>query len=523
MKTTKYFLGALLLLSTLTACRQESDNLYNYAFNDALVSSNAQETFGDRFKMLWNGLNQNYSIFDYEAENGLNWDDVYNEYLPQFEALDQRDDVTDEELTELLSKVVSPLHDGHLFVQMKNHLTGNYVTASPSDIRNMKRDDYEISSKYLPDISSYFATDLKEYSNASTRFSEFWYHFTNDENTGMKWLSKKINQLQNEIAGTAGNQSEHDAYMLQGYLNLYGRLTQMVNSANNNMGVSTLISSYNELVASFGYLQVPGMYSYDPSLAESSVAVSYALTNDNIAYLHLTDFGLSPAVDPSTRKQFANASVGTQIMLDQVASVWQQWFDAIQYHHKAGDLKGVIIDLRGNNGGMLNDFQYLLGALIPAGDFEMGKARFKRGTGRFDYSVIMPYAPKTLAKEHVIVTEPIVVLTNCKSVSMAEITTQGVKLLANGKQIGKRTWGGLCGLNVAPTYSLNYAGYVGVMNETPVFCYVPQMTFLNENEQILEGVGLQPDIEVDFDEDLYILTGRDSQLDRAIEYIVNGK
>ncbi len=523
MKTTKYLLGALLLLSTLTACRQESDNLYNYAYNDVLITGEAQDRFSAKFKMMWHGLDQNYAIFDYEAAHGVNWDDVYNEYLPQFEALDQRKDVTDKELKELLTKVVAPLHDGHMFVQMKNHLTGNYITASPSYARNQTRDDYEIAEEYSPDISSYYFTDLKEYKTASTRFADFWYNFNNEKNLGVKWLTSKITQLQTEIAGPSGNQSEHDAYMLRCYMSLLNKLQQLNDFVKKGMSQTMVISNYNELASTFEFLQVPGMYQYEPSLSQQSVAITYALTNNNIAYLHISNFALTPALDPTQRQQFANASVGTQTMLNQVANVWQQWFDAIQYHHKAGDLKGVIIDLRSNGGGMLDDFKYLLGALIPAGDFELGLARFKRGTGRFDYSVVMPYELKAFSQEHVTVTEPIVVLTNCRSVSMSEMTTHSVKQLANGKQIGKRTWGGLCALSDASSYSFNYAGYVGIMNETPVFCYVPQMVFMNENEQILEGVGLQPDIEVAFDEKLYQTTGHDSQFDRAIDYITNGK
>lgn len=511
------------MLSTLSACRQESDNLYNYAYNDALVNMNANDKFGDKFKMLWHGLDQNYAIFDYEAEYGLDWDKVYDEYLPQFEALDELDNVTDKELETLLEKVVAPLHDGHIAIQMKNHLTGNYVNVVPADLRNQSRDDYKIADNYMPDLSSYVISDLKEYASASTRFKDFWYEFFNEKKIGMKWIVNKITKLQGEISLTSGTTSEHDAYMLENYMTLYGRLYQLKEAGDNGANISELVNSYNELVVSYAFLEVPGMYTYDPSFVEDGVEVTYALTNENIAYFQFSDFHLSTFLDPSSRNRFAQSSPGTQTMVNQVVTVWQQWFDAIQYHHKAGDLKGVIIDVRGNGGGNFSDFDYVLGALIPSGNFEMAKSRFKRGTGRFDYSIVMPFTVKAYSQEHVAVTEPIVILTNCNSVSMSEITTQGVKCLPNGKQIGKRTWGGLCALSDAQSYSQNYSGYVGIQNQTPVFCYVPQMALMNQEEQIMEGVGLTPDIEVNFDETLYKTTGRDSQYERAIEYITKGK
>jgi C-terminal processing protease CtpA/Prc len=48
------------------------------------------------------------------------------------------------------------------------------------------------------------------------------------------------------------------------------------------------------------------------------------------------------------------------------------------------------------------------------------------------------------------------------------------------------------------------------------------MVTMTKDKQILEGVGLTPDIEVDFDVTLYRSTGRDTQLDRALQYLRTG-
>ena len=42
------------------------------------------------------------------------------------------------------------------------------------------------------------------------------------------------------------------------------------------------------------------------------------------------------------------------------------------------------------------------------------------------------------------------------------------------------------------------------------------------DKKIYEGVGVEPDIEVDFDKDLFTATGRDTQLERALQYIETG-
>ena len=105
---------------------------------------------------MWNGLNQYYALWDYEDEYGLDWDAVYDEYLPQFEALDKQETVTDEELKALLAKVCSPLHDGHMAVIFSNHKTGTKeVMYQPGEDRAVKRDDYEIANKYKPSLKYY--------------------------------------------------------------------------------------------------------------------------------------------------------------------------------------------------------------------------------------------------------------------------------------------------------------------------------------------------------------------------------
>jgi len=119
------------------------------------------------------------------------------------------------------------------------------------------------------------------------------------------------------------------------------------------------------------------------------------------------------------------------------------------------------------------------------------------------------------------VTEPVVVLCNCASVSMAEHTSYGAKVIENGTLIGTRTWGGFSALSDAASYTNNYAGYVGVMNETPVFCYVPQEVALTLDGKVVEGYGIEPDIEVPLDAATLKNGGSDNQLDAALNHIRN--
>ena len=431
-------LGAMLLLVLVTSCREESDALQNYAFNDGLAFEKARKSFAGKFKVLWKALDQNYGVWDYERSQGLDWDAVYDEYLPKYEALDKRDDVTDDELQKLLEATLAPLHDGHFAAQMENHQTGNFVVTVPSNTRTKERDDFEAMKNTTHNLSAYLPAAF----------------------------------------GGTGNQ----------------------------------ILDYKEADTHIA------------EMGEYGITVKYALFKDNIAYFYFSGFYLTLYLnDEKYQKIFGKANAATQQLALAVRQAWQAWFDKVQELHASGQLKGVVIDLRNNGGGMLDDNQYVLGSMLPSGGFEVAFSRFKRGVGRYDYSPLSPFKVPTLETAHETITEPIVVLTNCGSVSMAEITSLGCQSLPNGTLIGKRTHGGLCSLITNPgVYYQNYSGIIGEMNKTPIYLYIPHMTTISKEGKLFEGVGLTPDIEVDLDVTQYQATGRDTQLERALQFCTTG-
>ena len=478
-------IGAGLLLLTLGACREQSDTLVSYGHQDQLSFGEAENSYAGKFKVLWNGLNQSYALWDYEKELGLDWDAVYDQYLPQFEALDEQEDVTDNQLKELTEQVVSPLHDGHMNVKVKNHKTGKYITVSPS-----------ITPIYL------------EYSTASDDLLE---KFTDTEKSGQQWINDSITALKNLTTPTA-----EEVDMLKVLTDLNKELDEVEDTKEG-------IALYNELANRYAYLNIPGFDPIDENFYDNGMKIRFALLKGNIAYLYFSDFALSYYLNKEyTNEGFPNASEATLAHIKKVEEVWNSWFNTIQELHKAGKLGGVIIDVRNNGGGSMNDYRYVLGSLIPSGGFEIGQARYRRGTGRLDYSPLMPAFAPTMDEEHALITKPIVVLANCASVSMAEITSLGTKYIDNATLIGKRTWGGLCGLIGNEFFSYNYTGHIGEEGKTPVYVYLPLVAQFTREGQLLEGVGVTPDIEVDLDVKQLRSTGKDTQLDRALQLIRNG-
>ncbi len=491
----------------LTSCREQADTLLSYGQSDDLVYNDAKKSFTAKFDIFWEGMNCNYALWDYEAEYGLDWDRVYDKFMPRFHELDARQDsVSDDEFRELLEELVSPLHDGHLVIQMQNHHTGNYIMVAPSTLRNKSRADYTTAKECPPTLNGYmYRGELLDYDACNTRLGTYYYQVDTVQ------VLNRIAQLE-----AISQPTDMEKFLLSELTSFMEEYRAVVTSL-------SPVDDYNRLCVRYEAYQIPGLEPYDAKALESAVRVVYALFPGNIAYFYLDGFKLSSWIeDGYFATLFPNPSDCLKRFSESVFRVWKKWFLAVQKLHKEGKLSGVIVDVRGNGGGYVNDFQYVMGSLLSKDNFRTGDCRFKNGVGRLDYGPMLPQVLPTLNVDREEITEPVVVLANCHSVSMAEQTTATAKIIPNGCVIGTQTWGGLCYLSPDPkAYTLTYASAIGEQNVTPVFCYIPATAFFVKDVGVLEGIGVKPDIEVPLDVEKY-RQGVDTQLERALQYIKTG-
>ena len=516
MKNRIMILGALMLTLGVVSCQKDSDVVLNYGVNDAVAFDEAYKSYAGKFKVFWKSMNTTYSLWDYEKECGLDWDEYYNEMLPNFEALDKRDSVSDKELEMLMREMAAPLHDGHMTIEFQNHKTGKIVRVSPNEIRNEQRPDYEHSKTFVPDLTAYRKNqELLEWMETDTKMSSQFKYMTMTEGIGYQWaLAKHDELIQKE------NPTERDASMLSGLKAFIKEMRKLVEAE--KFGTDAL-QKFNELVTKYSYLEIPFLEPISDAFEDNGINVKYALFKDNIAYFYLSDFALGPYLHNASFNKIFSDSKHTTEVARMVREVYYSWFKAIQQLHKDQQLKGVIIDLRSNRGGFTADSYYVLGSLAPKGGLQYGYARYKRGPGRFDYSPFMPITAMTMEDDHEVIDDvPVTILINCWSVSMSEITSLSSKRMSNARLIGCRSWGGLCGLTDPSDFSTNYTGYIGEEEKTPVFVYLPIVGVFDMNKKMLDGYGVEPDIEVDFDKDEYKNTGYDTQLNRALQYIRTG-
>lgn len=109
----------------------------------------------------------------------------------------------------------------------------------------------------------------------------------------------------------------------------------------------------------------------------------------------------------------------------------QEVRDAIEELQKKGELKGLILDLRNNGGGLLNESVKLVNLFVPNNQVIVRMKGRTEDTQK-DYKT---------EKEPLIPNLPIAILTNDHSASASEITAGSIQDLDRGVVVGQRSFG----------------------------------------------------------------------------------
>jgi len=180
---------------------------------------------------------------------------------------------------------------------------------------------------------------------------------------------------------------------------------------------------------------------------------------------------------------------------------------------------GIILDLRGNGGGLATSFKNLISKFVPA-NYTWGYSKFRVGRDRYETT---PFIAETASFAGTkAFTKPLLILTDRYSFSAAELTALALHNLPNITIIGDTT-GGAQGPIISVENSQNalskdFTGNFKLPNGWLIQLAL-KATFDNQ-KQIFEGKGLPPSIVVKPSQAALNL-GRDNVLDKAIDYLKN--
>ncbi|MGD8441542.1 MAG: S41 family peptidase, partial [Holophagae bacterium] len=209
--------------------------------------------------------------------------------------------------------------------------------------------------------------------------------------------------------------------------------------------------------------------SYEPRSSESSLLyLNWVLgnlervtemTDGRVGYLHIPDMG------PDGIAEF------------------------IKWYYPQIRKQGLVVDVRGNGGGNVSAM------IIERLSREVMGTRFGR----------VPEYPGTYPQQAFL--GHMVCLISETSASDGDIFPYYFRAAGLGPLIGKRTWGGVVG-----------GGYIGLIDGGNVF--VPRSATNDMNgDYIIEGIGVEPDIEVTNDP-ASAIAGRDPQLERGVAEVL---
>ncbi|MDR3283797.1 MAG: hypothetical protein LBS97_01300 [Treponema sp.] len=467
MKITQY---ALILVALCCFSCRDVVNLERPEDYSNAGASTVAVTWSSVFESYWTGMNNNYLFWNIDPTD---WDGVYNSYKPKFAALD-------------VTKNVDFLTAYRYFQNITKDLVDGHYTLTISDLYG--------NTKYLdPSVARYYqkhGLNLYEYfdSGGNTSLLEKSPSFIHSD-----WWVERFStpELRSAVESRfTGNGGEYHAAAI-GDRNDYG-----INSSNFAMATGSLPVSGGRIL----YFQFTGFNYYD-------ITYCYAVRKDlymkidaaNTAGKSDGELLTDPDLDPEWRLALEIRDVMRKTL---------QFFDDL----KKPDVKGVVIDLRGNGGGAILDLSFIWGRMINQ-ELTFAYTRSKLGDNRLDYTPWLPYKVFP-APDGVALMVPIVALVNIQSASCSETSAMIAAALPNGYVVGGTTYGAQGG--IADNRKYNGGQFTAPLLK---LVYTPSLQVKYLDGKIYEGEGFPPDIPVEFDYDA-LQAGTDTRLEAAINCVL---
>ncbi|HCD9236422.1 S41 family peptidase [Elizabethkingia anophelis] len=547
IKIPVFALGLALSAMTLNSCVKDEETSIT---EPTRYTSSDVKSYADLFKVFWTVMDQRYNYFyEQKRADGMDWNAVYREYYPKFAALktfgrstDNDRDINDDKLkaVQYFTEIVDPIIDRHFNVKVAMPATNNSVITTYTFWGGMKtkgHNIYPFSSKYgymknrltgnvLLQENFLLAGNLK--SNPDIYYFSFA-QFALTSNLKIDLLDKYLTPDPGNglVLTTADIDASKELGTIKDvtFRNKVRDFTVNILNQWNSFPASGEVKAFNDQIASFKTTEVISDAFLDvtqKALTKSKNLVAYnstatyapILTTESLPYIQWFVSKMGTHVQWGYRlPQFQDAAQG----IINKAPVYKNFFNPL----KKGDIKKIIIDLRGNGGGAVVDARFFTDRFVtkPA---VWGYQRTKEGNGQFNYT---PWVPMQ-ANPHqfgIPANIPIVILTDKGSASMSEMSTMMIK--SQGSQVisvGDYSAGATAGLGSPDDFNGGtrdqIAGYLTF--------YMPLMAAKDASGQVIEGVGVKPDIFVEPPTDAEVAamqsspnTFVDRVLNEAVKYL----
>lgn len=438
------------------------------------------DTWESIFLKFWSAMNTEYVHFSDDTD--LDWDDIYDEYLPLFKELDFS--TSDDTVTAFryFKEIVWNLKDYHYKLAISDKY-GNTLNCSPSMLQKWVAGDENRDIMEYPDltlinrdgIGYYASVKYSKYEDCVVRYSSYNVEKYKRETIASYYEIEDLFSSSSEKAyyfhTTSGSLS--DDFESHYYWNSISKITSGDGLSNEEI---ILANKWNNLL--------------DEEGISNSLDYFYGVTKDDIFYFYFSAFLGPDFLDDLITKntltreeqkivdenedlkkfrdrvqQFNMPSYPNIYKRFQALQGFTKMFNLIKTVARDGvliidgesvEIKGIVMDLRDNGGGYNYFLNSLMSSFFPD-EFVFGYSRYKDGYSRLEYTPWMEvYLEKTDVSAEVdkVYDKPFVVLVNGCSVSCAELATLIAKNhLPSSCVIGQTTYGGTCTLSDRTVYN----------------------------------------------------------------------
>ncbi|CAI8800070.1 S41 family peptidase [Chryseobacterium sp. IT-36CA2] len=526
MKKNIIYLGLALFSASaiFNSCVQDYESSIK---EPTRYTRNDIKSYADLFKVFWTVMDQRYNYFyEQKEKGGMDWNAIYKEYYPKFAALKSysRIGVSDadmqadaEKARGYFTEIINPIIDRHFNVKISMPFSTSGVVNTYTFLGGMKEKKsnyYSFDAKFaymkdrLNDVVFNSYSDTKDdmtYLMGSLKSNPEIYYFTYDSFALQKFL--KIDLADKYVSPDPGNSLVLTPAAIESSaeLNAIGDISKRneiknftINILNewNSFPNSNDMKSFNSQIGAFKSTEVLSdsfLVLTQQLLTKSNNLVKYnspatystVLNSENLPYIQWFIAKMNDHVKWGYRLDiFQNAA--NKILTS--APFYKKFLNPL---HK-GDIKKLIIDLRGNGGGYTMDTRFFVDRFITKSTTAFYQ-RTKEGNGQFNYTPWIPVQVKPhlfgLPKDI-----PIVLLTDKESYSMSEMSTLMLKSQGpHAISIGDYSAGATAGLGGPDEFN---GGTQDVIADGIFKFYIPLMATKNLNGEVIEGIGVKPDIYV---------------------------
>ncbi len=486
------------------------------------------DSWESTFRQYWDTMSLEYVHFS--EEEGLDWDSVYEKYLPLFQNLDYSNKEDSITAFRYFKEMAWQLSDYHYTLTVKDQF-GNSISISPSTLQKMKKahPDWDIND--YPDIMALAVTPAGGISMSVLSINGGF------DNPVIKDLS----------AATEAEKAEYKKYVtsIEGIL----EVSDLTKAGLFHNGTADFTSAV-------GYtIEAPKSETPTPAEKAWTTVVNglsldgftyfYGLTKDSVFYFYISQFPSSKCLEPllyrenltsDERKKLEQS--GLDIIHDALwcqnvkggvtydLSTEREQLEGIcdllknlKYITAGGkcsfdgysweSVSGVVMDVRSNGGGDVSFLLTLMGSFFSE-ETKIGQVRYRDSYSRYNYT---PWIDYYLEKEYcnpvasANYSGPLVMLTNGYSVSCSETACIIAKLLPSAKIVGGQTYGGTCALIDRTLFQS------GPFNGEQITIYTTTFQATDSNGTNHETTGIVPDVAVEYKE------GEDARFKKALETV----